>query len=316
MPNWCANHLEISGSRQNIKNVKKLMKGEIHPFYKQAIQHSIKFFVAACAGIVKPVVAIELGSSIFFGQQEYPLVPCDSNGVNDANSAFTEWFNLLRTDPSLNKEVSERIVSLYQKSGLASFSLASITDKQREIIHSLFKTQSYDWFDCFNYSVDDIEKHWQALDATSEAALNFDMRLVIPPKLIPEIAGFNGALLEKFTPLSSYDAYVQTYGVKWPVGYELVLTELDECSISVDFDTPWSPPSHDVFIALSSQFQCSIEHYYSEPGCGYCGNASYEDGSLLEHFQDDLEYGAKDEDGCCDIVGPSYILNRVAHFGG
>ena len=331
MPNWCANRLYIHASTQNIAEVIQLMQGDTYPLYAEAVNKSIKFFIAGCAGIVKSTKAIDPQSTRLFSHTAFCL--CEhENAVSDADIAFTQWLNLLTTDPVLDKETSEQIIAWYDKSGLAGFSLESLNDQQREMIHTLFKQQGYDWFGAFGCSPENIGEYWQALDNKPSQHLKFDMRLVIAPRLIPEIIGFNGRFFEPLEPgtgiLTSYTTNTDVYGVKWPVGSDLKLEHIKQaahsgtCStdimetVIVDFDTPWAQPNDQVFEALSTQYQCAIDHYFCEAGAGFCGYANYADGELVESEIDSLEYGDEDEDGCCDVTGPSYILDQISHYGG
>ena len=61
------------------------------------------------------------------------------------------------------------------------------------------------------------------------------------------------------------------YGVKWPCGYDLNISSQGENFIQVDFDTPWCQPESDVVAELSRRFGCTLEHWYAEQGCNFCG---------------------------------------------
>lgn len=342
MPNWCANRLYISGSHEQISDVKKLMKGELYPLYQEAIKKSIKFFIAGCAGIVKPIQTIEQDVTLLFNKSN-ALIPYELGEVNYANQAFTQWLNLLKTDPSLTKEVSEKVIALYQQSGLAGTSLEAISLEQLAVINQLFETQQFDWLGSLKYDPKNIGAYWQQFDEKPTECIEFDMRLVIAPKLIPEIVGYNGHLMgDTIGQLSSYQSYNTLYGIKWPYGAFLHLEELTpnvitnqsvdstdnsllepsnmdsaiQESILVDFDTPWCQPNKSVLEALSKQYQCTIEHYYCEAGCGFGGYDSYHCGDRVNSVQDDLTYSEPDEDGITEVIGPSYIVNNMINFGG
>lgn len=331
MPNWCANRLYIKGSINNIAEVKKLMMGEVSPYYVEAIRKSIKFFIAAEAGIVKEV-----------SETEQKLIASEQS--HDANSAFTEWLNLFKTNVSLTEEISAKIVSFYQQSGLATCQLNSLTPDQIRKIHSIFEKQCFDWFGDLGYDPKAIEKYWANLDEPSPTtSARFDMLLLIAPRLAPEIIGFNGHYFPQYADrMTSYSDYVDLYGVKWPSGAQLYMTDIsseglpanpasvqelllprpEEPSsvnnrfIMVDFDTPWSQPKRAVFEALSKKYQCSFAHFYSEAGVAFCGYDIYVDGQLVRFDYGELLYSEQDEEGFCQVIGPDYILNNVGNYGG
>ncbi|HCP3060106.1 TPA: hypothetical protein ODL36_005007, partial [Escherichia coli] len=70
---------------------------------------------------------------------------------------------------------------------------------------------------------------------------------------------------------SAYHWYTERYGVKWPCGYDLNISSQGENFIQVDFDTPWCQPESDVVAELSRRFGCTLEHWYAEQGCNFCG---------------------------------------------
>ncbi|MFV8808565.1 hypothetical protein ACNSPD_00470, partial [Yersinia enterocolitica] len=67
---------------------------------------------------------------------------------------------------------------------------------------------------------------------------------------------------------------------KWPTACSLDVFG-EACALTLDFDTPWGPPSNDVLSALSRQFDCDVMHYFSESGCGFCGYGEYSKGICL-----------------------------------
>ncbi|MDM8814313.1 hypothetical protein QU864_27230, partial [Escherichia coli] len=84
-----------------------------------------------------------------------------------------------------------------------------------------------------------------------------------------EVNGFNGGVLNGVP--SAYHWYTERYGVKWPCGYDLNISSQGENFIQVDFDTPWCQPESDVVAELSRLFGCTLEHWYAEQGCDFCG---------------------------------------------
>lgn len=331
MPNWCANRLYIKGSKENIANVKKLMMGELPAYYVSAKRKSIKFFIACEAGIVKELSEAEQKLTI-------------NEPSHNANLAFTTWLNLFKTNVSLTEENSAKIVSLYQQSGLATYQISSLTPEQIKKIHSIFEAQCYDWFGDLGYDPKNIKKYWEMLDEPSFATSHrFDMRLLIAPRLAPEIIGFNGQYFPQYRDrMTCYLNYLDQYGVKWPLGAQLNMTEIsseglpvypesvqelllprpeppnsaDNSFIMVDFDTAWSPPKRAVFEALSKKYQCSFVHFYSEAGTAHCGYDIYVGGQIVRFDYGDLLFSEPDEEGVCVVIGPAYILDNIGHYGG
>lgn len=92
-----------------------------------------------------------------------------------------------------------------------------------------------------------------------------------------------------------------------------------ENTLTVDFDTPWSPVGEDVVAELSQRYGGELEHWFAEQGCNYCGYARYVCGETDVYITDELEWGEADpddEDSFPDVTGPEWIINNVAHFGG
>ncbi|RUS67428.1 hypothetical protein CUZ56_01373 [Saezia sanguinis] len=335
MPNWCANNLKIHGSLEQIAEIKKLMNGEVCPYYFNAVNRSIKFFIVGIAGIAQIIPSeLMLEDNTFDAISSTFMVLHSHITPTPMNIAFTQWFNLLRTNPDLSYENSTRIIQLYEQSGLTSFSLDILAPEQKQVIHEIMAAQSYDWLGVFGYAPDKLNECWEKLDETKTSTQPFDMRQLIAPKLIPELVGFNGHWFDKvFTnSKTSYHEYIDTYGVKWPSGSDLHLEDLSDKTatgialitsnqishtISVDFDTPWAPPNQAVFMALSAKFQCHVIHYFCEQGANFCGRHEYKSGELIDECNGELEWRETDEDDYgTELVGPAYILNNLRNYGG
>lgn len=103
--------------------------------------------------------------------------------------------------------------------------------------------------------------------------------------------GFNGGVLNGVP--SAYHWYTERYGVKWPCGYDLNISSQGDNCIQVDFDTPWCQPESDVVAALSRRFGCTLEHWYAEQGCNFCGWQLYERGELVDVLWGELEWSSR-----------------------
>ncbi|MGC9736185.1 hypothetical protein P4H89_25540, partial [Escherichia coli] len=87
--------------------------------------------------------------------------------------------------------------------------------------------------------------------------------------------------------------------------------------IQVDFDTPWCQPESDVVAELSRRFGCTLEHWYAEQGCNFCGWQLYERGELVDVLWGELEWSSPtDDDELPEVTGPAWIVDKVAHYGG
>ncbi|EPI2134820.1 DUF1281 domain-containing protein, partial [Escherichia coli] len=87
--------------------------------------------------------------------------------------------------------------------------------------------------------------------------------------------------------------------------------------IKVDFDTPWCQPESDVIAELSRRFSCTLEHWYAEQGCNFCGWQRYERGELVDVLWGELEWSSPtDDDELPEVTGPAWIVDKVAHYGG
>jgi hypothetical protein len=70
---------------------------------------------------------------------------------------------------------------------------------------------------------------------------------------------------------SWYDWNLTHWGTKWDVGadYEYEIDPLDPLTITICFDTAWSPPIE--FYEAMTDMGWTIKGYYYEPGMSFCG---------------------------------------------
>lgn len=333
MPNWCSNRLEITlHNAADMPALKRWIKAEGGiPDWQTAIAQSLHLLLTGCAGILKPVKPIDFP----------PLPALTSHGetgiVSPGNTAFTHWVEMLMTAPDLEAACCQQIGQWYQTwlcEGTQYRDWHTLTDEQKAVLSPLLSAGSFDWLNRFTGKDDKaLAAAWddiQMLRSWREA-MPMDMRDLLPTNLAAELNGFNGRLWQTpeevptqepwqvFAPgASSYQLYVCRYGVKWPTGIELRCSDdSDGTHLSVDFDSPWSPPSEDVLCALSARFHCPVRHTYSEEGCGFCGYGEYVNGVLTYAESDDIEFSDEEnEDGFHDVTGPAYILDNLPHYGG
>ncbi|HPR34099.1 MAG TPA: hypothetical protein PKY64_00365 [Anaerolineaceae bacterium] len=91
-----------------------------------------------------------------------------------------------------------------------------------------------------------------------------------------------------------YDWCVWEWGTKWNLQDASVERRGDE-DLSGDFNTAWAPPLG-VIQAMSAMFpNLTITINYSEDNMGFQGFASYQNGDVIESWEEEMEY-EDDED--------------------
>ena len=87
-----------------------------------------------------------------------------------------------------------------------------------------------------------------------------------------------------------YSWNIENWGTKWDVRGDI--EESDENSITLFFQSAWSPPL--VFYkTLFEDYGFEFTTYYYEPGMGFCGKFETSDDRLLDEYydiQNDLEW--------------------------
>lgn len=333
MPNWCSNRLEITlHNAADMPALKRWIKAEGGiPDWQTAIAQSIHLLLAGCAGILKPVKPIDFP----------PLPALTSHGetglVSPGNIAFTRWVELLMTAPDLDAVCCAKIQHLYRECGIADVTWDALTEDQKVTVRTLLTACAFDWLYRFLEQTEDAFAHaWNTLSLMDESVVRsevetMDMRSLLPTSLAVELNGFNGRLWQTtddevtsemwtaFHPKASgYELYYARYGVKWPFGIYLTCSDDgDDTHLTVDFESPWNPPSEDVMCAVSARFNAILHHTYAEAGCGFCGRGRYDGGELTYRMSNDLEYSEEENDeGFCEVTGPAYILGSLPHYGG
>ncbi|ADU73026.1 DUF1281 domain-containing protein [Pantoea sp. At-9b] len=319
MPNWCCNRLRVSGRSEDIGQVRALFAGGGYPSYARAAAEGVQLFLAGCAGILRPADGEHYAPyPALTGAKGYPSCAEEGrDGHHDVsgNQAFTQWLCCLREGTVLTDAACDDLHALWLESGLRDRRWNDLTPARQECIVAVFAGQRHDW--CGSFSATTVQTWWDTVcDGLPELkAQPLDLLMVLPPRLDVEINGFNGRLLAGVP--SGYDWYTHHYGTKWPRGYDLNICNGGEDWLAVDFDTPWSPPSESLLAALSGRYGVTVEHWYAERGCDYCGYALYSDGEQAEACCDSLEWSEEeDEDGFREVTGPAWIVDNVAHFGG
>ncbi|WP_394627220.1 DUF1281 domain-containing protein, partial [Escherichia coli] len=199
---------------------------------------------------------------------------------------------------------------LWLQSGTGQRRWEGLPDDVRDTITALFTAKRGDW--CGFWSNEAVSVWWNRLcdNVLPEKTMPFDLLTVLPTRLDVEVNGFNGGVLNGV--LSAYHWYTEQYGVKWPVGYEVNISSQGDNFIQVDFDTPWCQPESDVIAELSRRFSCTMEHWYAEQGCNFCGWQRYERGELVDVLWGELEWSSPtDDDELPEVTGPAWIVDNV-----
>lgn len=303
MPNWCANRIKLTVPAYAQAEVEAWANGKMYPYYKRAINQSILMFIAGVAGRLKPGIDMQY--------QPYPaLTAHGSDEPTEAALAFGGWVATLGSNAWLDKSCCHYIDQYYQATGLAGLKWDDLTADEQAQVDVVMRCKNSDW-SALRLRTDRAEL-FDHLEKEPEGEM-CDFRLIFPTRLACELNGFNGRLLERVQ--SACDLYCANYGIKWPSASQAEISS-GHGWLEIDMDTPWSPPDESVMEALSDKWGCTIDHYFSEAGCDYCGYRRYEEGHLVESVDDSLEYDEEDEHGWSDVIGPDWLLGNVPHYGG
>jgi len=305
MPNWCANRIQCVAPACQLDALEAWATGQSFPYYRWAIRQSIRLFLAGVAGRLKPVGAVHYAP--------YPALTAHGAGDDPvASRAFGEWLTLLQANAWLDEATCTAIDRCYQDCGLAALTWDALTADEQAAISGVMQQKRHGWGGAWLSPVSDAAM-FDGM-ATEPEGEPFDLRMILPTRLACEINGFNGKLLTGV--LSTYHFYTDYYGTKWPSDCNPAVVR-ESGGLRIDVDTAWSPPSEAVLAALSIRWGATVEHYYSEAGCDYCGYRRYESGGLTESIEDSLEYDdEEDEYGYCEVSGPSWLVGNVPHYGG
>lgn len=299
MPNWCSNRMYFSGEPAQIAEIKRLASGAVTPLYRRATNEGIQLFLAGSAGLLQITENIR--------SEQCPGVTAAGRGaVSLENIAFTRWLTHLQNGVLLDEQNCLMLHELWLQSGTGQRRWEGLPDDVRETITVHFTAKRGDW--CDIWGNEDVSVWWNRLcdNVLPEKTMPFDLLTVLPTRLDIEVNGFNGGVLNGVP--SAYHWYTERYGVKWPCGYDLNISSQGENFIQVDFDTPWCQPESDVVAELSRRFGCTLEHWYAEQGCNFCGWQLYERGELVDVLWGELEWSSPTDD---DEL-PEVILDALA----
>ncbi|WP_416776401.1 DUF1281 domain-containing protein [Xenorhabdus budapestensis] len=272
MAEWYTNQLDITGKSVCIDVMQQWVCGEEIPRYRQAVQQSLRLFLAGCAGILKPTKLQTY--------TPYPALVRGTTAPTPQSLAFEQWLKLLQDNVPLNSDNIKRTDNLYRQSCLSLVRWDNVPAPARDIITRLLTRQYTDWFGMVGWSETiDIGACWDKLNTYPASAQPCDMLMIMPTRLATEINGNSGLLKGIATTAQFYDAQ---YGMEWPLGHHVRWERRHVSSLTVRFDSPWAPPSAELMGELSSVFDCEIRHWYSEPSGSLKGYDCYDQGEHVD----------------------------------
>ena len=99
-----------------------------------------------------------------------------------------------------------------------------------------------------------------------------------------------------------YNHWCSVYGTKWDDNLYSGSVEINSGTLSLNFETAWSPPCQGIETISTFWPNCVFGIAYAEPGCDFAGFDVYRDGVLVEeHMENYPDCGdwEEDPDGCC-----------------
>ena len=161
------------------------------------------------------------------------------------------------------------------------------------------------------FTHEDPEQITRLVNAAKSGKL-FNEFLPMPPELLEEepigddyqerSAAIKVRNEEEFGYPSWYEWAIDNWGCKWDISEvpeEIFELSKDGKTVSFSFDTAWGPPT-EWYDNIEGFY---IEAYYYEPGAGFCGSWTSEDG--------DDQYEIGDDIGDAKERIPSHILDAM-----
>lgn len=274
--NWCENRLTITAKSVCIEVMLEWVSGSAVPLYRHVVQQGIQFFLAGCAGLLRPVTL-----TTFPACQQ--LVRHGTGLSTDANRVYEQWLKLLDENVYLTSGNVKTLMRLYEQSGLAAKTWEDFPPAARDIMTGLMQRLRDDWFCPVNTGPDfagiNGDAFWQTLQTYPQHSRPCDLLMILPTRLGSEISG-NGGLLSGVT--STYDLYSTIHGAPLSAGQNAGWYRDDINRLVVTFDTLWVPPSGEVTGEISAQFDAEVRHSFSEPVNGIHGYNCYDQGDHVD----------------------------------
>ncbi|MFA0054240.1 MULTISPECIES: DUF1281 domain-containing protein [Vibrio] len=306
MPNWCVNKIELSGRSAATVKAYWEQRNEASFRYRKALHQALHLFVAGVGRVLLPTQAVEFSPYPSWVSDEWLALPdCDKAAYYD------QFVSLMMSDPRLTNGLCEHINDIYSACQLEKMEWHSLMQEQQASITEFLQTGGF--WPCGQLNQEQCSTLWSELG--SPATLDetqLDLREIVRPRLWVELGGFNGKGFRDV--LSGFDANWHELGTKWEIVTVSVHAMTDE-HVNVEFDTAWGPCS-EAIEHFANSYELDLTHTYCEAGCDFCGQLTYENGVLVESVSESLELSEEeDDDGCHEVVGPSYILG-LSSYGG
>ena len=126
---------------------------------------------------------------------------------------------------------------------------------------------------CYNHLTITGEK--KNLDRIKFRLEDIEKKDNVSPGIFMALVGRDQSIdLHEYENGGWYDNNVTYWGTKWDVSYNESGVEYNDDTITMSFESAWSPPIP--FIQhLGRLFNVECELYYEEPGCDFCGKSYY-----------------------------------------
>ncbi|QLH61955.1 DUF1281 domain-containing protein [Serratia symbiotica] len=270
---WCQNRLEITGKSVCIDVMQSWIAGTETPLYRHAIRQATKLFLAGCAGILKPVKAVDYAP--------YPMMTASGTGApTSPNQAFQHFVELLEQDAWLDSKTLARMEKIWVQAGIDALKWENIPSSARQVMAQLMAVHYTDWFGVAAASGRfDPQERWEGFNVMPETTCPCDMLMVMPSRLATELNGESG-LFKGLNTTS--ELYVQLFGVEFPAGHQASWCREDVGSLTLTLSSPWYPPSGEVMGEMSQLFDCEIRHYWISPEAGLSGYSCFDQGDHVD----------------------------------
>ncbi|MCT4711367.1 DUF1281 domain-containing protein [Enterobacteriaceae bacterium H11S18] len=274
--NWCENRLTITAKSVCIDVMLEWVTGSTVPSYRHAVLQGIQFFLAGCAGILRPVTLTSFPAC-------EQLVRHGTGLATDGNKAYEQWLTLLGENVFLTSDHLKTLAQLYQRSGLESKTWDMFPPAARSIMTGLMQRQADEWFCPVNFDpeqgITDGGPYWEYLQTYPQQSRPCDLLMILPSRLGSEISG-NSALLSGVA--ETQELYACIHGTPLPAGQNVNWQRDDINRLVVTFDTQWAPPSGEVTGELSSKFEAEVRHSFSETVNRIHGYNCYDQGDHVD----------------------------------
>ena len=114
-----------------------------------------------------------------------------------------------------------------------------------------------------------------------------------PTMIQRAVDGYNrGALFHEFVPCPDNEDWYSfnnaNWGTKWDVGDSGFTVEAGATTVTMTFDTAWSPPV--AFYQVLDQLGFFVDAYYYEPGMSFCGHYTTDGGDEYYEITGDSDW--------------------------